>query len=146
MKQAKVVQVKITCPLELKQFLLPLSMPAALSALALPPSSTAAIAASAAHVLSSSSSKFRQLIYIPMDDVYQVEGACMTGPMQIQWMGQLMKLPRQFVLHADSKFKLHHGEWVLTGEHRRLASGVPCQQLRRFILAGGAVVTSGESC
>ena len=114
MKKAKVVQVQITCPLELKQFLLPLSMPAALSALALPPSSTAAIAASAAHVLSSSSSKFRQLIYIPMDDVYQVEGACMTGPMQIHWMGQLMKLPRQFVLHADSKFKLHHGEWVLT--------------------------------
>ena len=114
MKQAKVLQVKIQCMLELKQHLLPLAMPAALSALALPPSSTAAIVASVAHELSSSSSKFRQLIYIPMPDVYQVEGACLTGPMQIQWMGQLMKLPRQFVLHIDSKFKLHHGEWVLT--------------------------------
>ena len=53
-------------------------------------------------------------IYIPMEDVYGVEGACMTGPMQISWMGQLMNLPKKFVLHADSKFKLHHGEWVLT--------------------------------
>ena len=114
MKKAKVLQVKIQCMLELKQHLLPLAMPAALSALALPLSSTAAIVASVAHELSSSSSKFRQLIYIPMPDVYQVEGACLTGPMQIQWMGQLMKLPRQFVLHIDSKFKLHHGEWVLT--------------------------------
>ena len=114
LKKAKVVQVQIRCLLELKQHLLPLKMPATLSTLTIPLSSTSAVAAAAARQLSTSSSPFCRLVHIPMPDVYEVEGACLTGPMQMQWMGQLMKLPRQFVLHADSKFKLHHGDWVLT--------------------------------
>ena len=65
-------------------------------------------------------------LYIPMEDKYGVEGACMTGPMQISWMAQLMNLPKKFVLHADSKFKLHHGEWILTtiGTHHLRWDGV----------------------
>jgi hypothetical protein len=41
------------------------------------------------------------------------EGMCFTGPMQVQWIGQLLQRPQRFVLHADGKHKLHHGRWVL---------------------------------
>lgn len=62
----------------------------------------------------SSSSTFRQVINVPMDCAkYDTEGMCFTGPMQVQWIGQLLQRPHQFVLHADGKHKLHHGRWVL---------------------------------
>ena len=103
-KRQKVVRVQIKCLLEMKQHLLPLTMPSSLDMIVRSDGSGAL-----AEAVSSS-----KVIYIPMEDVYQVEGACLTGPMQIQWMGQLAKMPRSFALHTDSKFKLHHGEWVLT--------------------------------
>ena len=43
------------------------------------------------------------------------EDMCFTGPMQVQWIGQLLKRPQQFVvLHADGKHKLGSCiRWVL---------------------------------
>ena len=61
-----------------------------------------------------SSSTLRRVINVPMDcALYDTEGMCFTGPMQVQWIGQLLQRPQQFVLHADGKHKLHHGRWVL---------------------------------
>ena len=61
-----------------------------------------------------SSSTLRRVINVPMDCArYDTEGMCFTGPMQVQWIGQLLQRPHQFVLHADGKHKLHHGRWVL---------------------------------
>jgi hypothetical protein len=61
-----------------------------------------------------SDSTLRQVINVPMDCArYDTEGMCFTGPMQVQWIGQLLQRPQQFVLHADGKHKLHHGRWVL---------------------------------
>ena len=61
-----------------------------------------------------SSSTLRRVINVPMDcALYDTEGMCFTGPQQVQWIGQLLQRPQQFVLHADGKHKLHHGRWVL---------------------------------
>jgi hypothetical protein len=61
-----------------------------------------------------SGSTVRRVINVPMDCAkYDTEGMCFTGPMQVQWIGQLLQRPQQFVLHADGKHKLHHGRWVL---------------------------------
>ena len=61
-----------------------------------------------------SSSTLRRVINVPMDcALYDTEGMCFTDPMQVQWIGQLLQRPHQFVLHADGKHKLHHGRWVL---------------------------------
>jgi hypothetical protein len=61
-----------------------------------------------------SGSTLRRVINVPMDCArYDTEGMCFTGPMQVQWIGQLLQRPQQFVLHADGKHKLHHGRWVL---------------------------------
>ena len=53
--------------------------------------------------------------YVPMDAAaFHVEGVVFTGRQQIQWVGQLHKMPWLFVLHIDGKYKLHHGNtWVL---------------------------------
>ena len=53
------------------------------------------------------------LVYIEQQDTYGVEGVCLTGRQQVAWMGQLKHRDHQFVLHADGKHKLHHGEWIL---------------------------------
>ena len=53
-------------------------------------------------------------LYIPLDNLaFGVDGVLLTGRMQIYWLGQLMSMPRGFVLHADGKHKLHHGSWIL---------------------------------
>ena len=44
---------------------------------------------------------------------FKVDGACFTGPTQIQWMGQLLAKQKNFTLHIDGKYKLHHGVWIL---------------------------------
>ena len=44
---------------------------------------------------------------------YHVDGACFTGPRQINWIRQLSTRDGRFVLHLDGKHKLHHGVWVL---------------------------------
>jgi hypothetical protein len=39
--------------------------------------------------------------------LYDTEDMCFTGPMQVQWIGQLLReTAAQFVLHADGKHKL----------------------------------------
>ena len=61
-----------------------------------------------------SSSKQLSMMYVPMDNAaYETEGICLTGPTQLSWISQLVQRPRNFVLHADGKHKLHHGKWVL---------------------------------
>ena len=56
----------------------------------------------------------KPMLYIPMDlNIYNVEGACFTGKVQIQWIGQILDRPHQFALHSDGKYKLHHGKWIL---------------------------------
>lgn len=57
---------------------------------------------------------FNKFIYIPFDNAaFNVEGVLLTGRQQVAWLGQLMHEPQGFVLHADGKHKLHHGEWIL---------------------------------
>ena len=50
----------------------------------------------------------RQVIHVPTDcALYDTEDMCFTGPMQVQWVGQLLQeTAAQFVLHADGKHKL----------------------------------------
>ena len=72
------------------------------------------------------------LMHIPLDDIYAVEGAVFTGKQQVEWIGQLVKRPYQFVIHGDGKYKLHHGDWILLtlgvhvlaydANHRRLTT------------------------
>ena len=72
-----------------------------------------------------SSSTLRRVINVPMDCArYDTEGMCFTGPMQVQWIGQLLQRPHQFVLHADGKHKLHHGLPPYTGR-RDMQCGMP---------------------
>ena len=107
MKRSKVAGIQLKSLIELKQYLLPLTMPTTLTTL----TTTDGGGAIDLRSLNLPSSA----IFIPMEDVYGVEGACMTGPMQLEWMRQLvMWYVREFTLHVDSKFKLHHGDWVLT--------------------------------
>ena len=114
MKKAKVAGVQITSMLELKQFLLPIAMPSALSALVpVDDEDGGELTTAPSRLLQEIQSN--KLVHVPMDNYgYNVHGAVLTGPMQVHWIGQLAKMPNQFVLHADSKFKLHHGGWVLT--------------------------------
>ena len=102
-KRAKTAGVRITSLLELKQFCLPLLLPPTVSALTT--TTTALVGGSSAKKLS--------VLHIPTDPVYETEGACLTGPAQIKWIGQLLSMPNKFVLHADGKHKLHHGQWIL---------------------------------
>ena len=53
--------------------------------------------------------------YVPLDAAaFHVEAVAFTGRQQIQWVVQLHKMPWQFALHVDGKYKLHHGRtWVL---------------------------------
>ena len=52
---------------------------------------------------------------VPYDyDAFKdVEALILTTLHQIQWIGQLAKMPGLFVLHIDGKHKLHHGGWLL---------------------------------
>ena len=132
MKQSNTAGVQIQTMLELKHYCIPLQLPEELAALSLSESGDllrlpAPFASPAAITMASpppsagpSSSPLtaslvdKKLLCIPMDaTAFQVEGATFTGRMQIHWMSQLMRMPRKFVLHADGKHKLHHGEWVL---------------------------------
>ena len=107
--------MQIKTLLEMKQHLLPIKMPSTLELLTLrcadDDGGAGALADVAADVVGVSAS---QLVWIPQDDVYGVEGCCFTGPVQVGWIGQLCLMPNQWVVHEDSKFKLHHGDWVLT--------------------------------
>ena len=48
---------------------------------------------------------------VPYDyDAFKdVEALILTTLHQIQWIGQLAKMPGWFVLHIDGKHKVHHG-------------------------------------
>ena len=105
------MQVQIKTLLEMKQHLLPIKMPSTLELLTLrcadDDGGAGALGDVAAAVVGVSAS---QLVWIPQDDVFGVEGCCFTGPVQVGWIGQLCLMPNQWVVHEDSKFKLHHGE------------------------------------
>jgi hypothetical protein len=106
LKKAKTAGIQVTSLLELKQFMTPLLMPPTMSAL------TAATSGVVQAVGSSNAAGMR-MVYVPLPLTYDTEGACVTGPAQIKWMGQLLNMPLKFVLHADGKHKLHHGKWLL---------------------------------
>jgi len=106
LKAGKTSGIQVTSLLELKQFMTPLLMPPSISAL------TAATSGVVQAVGSSTTAGMR-MVHIPLPLVYDTEGACLTGPAQIGWMGQLVNMPLKFVLHADGKHKLHHGGWLL---------------------------------
>jgi len=106
MKRAKVAGVQITTLLELQHFTNPLLMP--------PSFSTFSIVAAADEGSSTAMTELaKQVVCIPQPAVYQTTGVCLTGPMQIGWLKQLMDMPFGFVLHGDGKHKLHHGGWIL---------------------------------
>lgn len=87
--------------IELKHFITPLLMPPTMTAL----TTTTAVNTTSGY----------DIVAIPQDaSSYLVEGTCFTSKTHVGWVGQLLQLPKKFVLHMDSKFKLHHGEWVLT--------------------------------
>ena len=91
-----------------QQFSLPASVPLLTDRTARPPAALVASVAS-------------DTLFIPMDvSAYNIHGACYTGPHQIQWMGQLAKMPGEWQVHIDGKYKLHHAKWLLLtiGTHR----------------------------
>ena len=91
-----------------QQFSLPASVPLLTDRTARPPAALVASVAS-------------DTLFIPMDvSSYDIHGACYTGPHQIQWMGQLAKMPGEWQGHIDGKYKLHHAKWLLLtiGTHR----------------------------
>ena len=103
-KYAKVVKggnIQVQNMLEMGQLIQPLLMPPQVCDLV--PAAAGALGV-----------PVRDILYIPMDAAsFDVHGACFTGPMQIQWIGQLCGLDYCFVLHIDGKHKLHHGKWLL---------------------------------
>ena len=53
-------------------------------------------------------------LFIPMQaGAYGVHGACYTGKTQIGWIGQLAKMPGEWQVHLDGKYKLHHSQFLL---------------------------------
>ena len=115
LKKQKVVQVQVESLLELKQFLLNYRMPDSISIATLQgPSTLSALLDDDGGAAVLTEIQKKGLVYVMQMDAYDVEGVCLTGPQQIQWIGQLAKLALRFVLHIDSKWKLHHGVWVLT--------------------------------
>ena len=53
-------------------------------------------------------------LFIPMQAAaYGIHGACYTGKTQIGWMGQLSKMPQEWQVHIDGKYKLHHAKFLL---------------------------------
>ena len=105
MKQAKVAGLQLTSRYDLLQFCQKLLMP--------PPSICRQLVTNpSADAVTALLDK--EYLCIPQDAaVFQVDGACFTGPTQIQWMKQLLKLQKNFTLHMDGKYKLHHGVWIL---------------------------------
>ena len=113
LKKQKVVQVQVESLLELKQFLLNYRMPNSISIATLQgPSTLSALLDDDGGAAVLTEIQKKGLVYVMQADAYDVEGVCLTGPQQIQWIGQLAKLALRFVLHIDSKWKLHHGVWV----------------------------------
>ena len=78
--------------------------------------------------------KEKSILWIPQDE-FGVEGCCLTGPKQIQWIGQLLDMPHKFVLHADGKHKLHHGGWIMmtVGTHH-ITYVLACTRLYSHVL------------
>ena len=117
--------IKVSCLLELKQYLMPLKAPDNIGQLRLTGPSFPALTHFPATMalpapmpnpmpLAAAAISSLKCLHIPLDNLtFGVDGALLTGRMQIYWLGQLMGMPRGFVLHADGKHKLHHGEWIL---------------------------------
>ena len=102
MKKAKQARVVVNNMLELKRTLL-------LHHTAMPKSVSTAL------VVAKKPEQQGLVYYVPLDAAaFHVEAFAFTGRQQIQWVVQLHKMPWQFALHVDGKYKLHHGRtWVL---------------------------------
>jgi hypothetical protein len=102
--------------LEFKHVCLPLLMPPTL------PVTT--LLGDPAHVLALTAPL--RIMAIPLDAKdFSVSGECFIGPQQIKWTGQLGKIPFQFVLHIDGKYKLHHGKFCQGLFQKRDADPLP---------------------
>ena len=141
-KRARTAAVHLEQLIDLKNLALRYFEPMPAPLTLMPPSGTQLAAQqTAAAVLppvgfsgsASSSSTLRRVINVPMDcALYDTEGMCFTGPQQVQWIGQLLQRPQQFVLHADGKHKLHHGRWVLMTLGAVLRSGRTAENITLF--------------
>ena len=109
MKRGETAGVQIKNMLQLTHFTTPLLMPPTYQALTT--ANTTLALAGDSDLWSPTTSL--PMVHVPQDAIYDVEGACFTGPVQIGWIKQLLGMPYQFVLHVDGKYKLHHGGWVL---------------------------------
>jgi hypothetical protein len=115
-KKHKIAGVHASSLLELKNHFLPLTLPPPLSIVhagaAAPNPATLLGLTSPTALLGYTAVK--SILYIPLIQAkYETVGVCLTGPQQLAWISQLLNLPRQFVLHADGKHKLHHGDFIL---------------------------------
>ena len=110
--------MQITGYLELKQFCLPLTMPASLADFdALVPMSRIGgdSAAGSMGVLSILEKvKASALLFIPLEgSQWDVDGVLLTGRQQVRWIGQLVARNGKFAVHMEGKYKLHHGKMIL---------------------------------
>ena len=117
-KKTKTGRVQITGYLELKQFCMPLTMPASLADFdALVPMSRIGgdSAAGSTGVLSILEKvKASALLFIPLEgSQWDVDGVLLTGRQQVRWIGQLVARNGKFAVHMDGKYKLHHGKMIL---------------------------------
>ena len=120
MKRSKVAALQLTSRYDLLQFCQRLLMPPASTCrqLVTNPSANEVVAL-----------MDKEYLCVPQDAAaYGVDGACFTGPTQINWIQQLLKMPKNFTLHMDGKYKLHHGVWILLtlGTHCLKVEGETC--------------------
>lgn len=110
-KKTKTGCLQVKCLIQLKQFLVPLTMPRSLADFdALVPVSRSGLALGDALDTAEAS----DVLHIPLQAAkYDVDGAVLTGRQQVRWIGQCVSRPGNFVLHVDGKWKLHHGDWIL---------------------------------
>ena len=117
MKYQRVAGVKVRDMLELKELALKYEMPKLTPALALPHElldpNQLVLADHGPRELRTALSKVGATMAVPMSMSRELHGQCFTGPVQIGWVMQLLKMPKRFCLHVDGKYKLHHGGFVL---------------------------------
>ena len=102
LKRAQLAGVQVTSLVQLKHLCLDMPMPKTLS-----------LRSDVTHSLVTTVSERTGMLHIPVDGLpFDVEGAVFSGKTQLKWIKQLVKLPYKFVLHADGKYKMHHGRYA----------------------------------
>ena len=94
MKRGETAGVQIKNMLQLTHFTTPLLMPPTYQALTT--ANTTLALAGNSDLWSPTTSL--PMVHVPQDAIYDVEGACFTGPVQIGWIKQLLGMPYQLSL------------------------------------------------